>query len=434
MAALRALPAVGLVLGLAPLPLAAQDAADSGGVWLRFAVSQRLEATRNADLTPGADGTTLTSNTGLAFSLSSETRTDFIGLTVGGTLRHVSSPDPDKDVEFALKAPRAELTYARIGAGSRFETGLSARVEDVSYLRSLFDFLDEDGTLPDGIDTVEQLIDSVDREENGTRRRLAAHAMLRFGIDGPVEGGLRLAATQVDHFQTDPTLFFDNRSYALNGDVKLALTETLTMTGTLGYTLYEEDGSPARETIALGVGLTQQRPRGKLTLGLSARQVEEGTGFTLNTGWSGDLPLGSFGITLGASRSAEGSDSLTGTLSYTRPLPRGSLSARLQRGLTSGTTDSEALFTQASLGYSHDIGPLTGVQVNLSWLDSETLATGETKTRGEFGLAVTHKLPQDWSLNAGYRRVMLRETTAGSGWAESDSVYVSIAKVFAHRF
>lgn len=431
----RRIPATGLALCLAPLPLAAQEVADSGGVWLRLSLSQRFEATENADLNLKSDGQTTRASTALSLALSSETRTDFIGLTLGGSLRYVEAPDSDDDVMFEFMAPRVELAYARSGRQSFLQTSLSAVTEEVSFLRSLTDFLNEDGTLPDEFETIDDLIDNADRDATGSRRTLGANAAMRFGIDGPIEGGFRLSASHTDHFDTDPTRFFDSETYSATGDLRLALTEQLTMTSSLGYTEFHQDGSPSRETWSLGLGLSQARPRGTLSFNLGARQVEEGTSYTLNTGWSTTLPGGdTLRFAIGGSRSADGTDALTGTLSYNRPLPRGSVSAQLRRGLSSGTEESEELFTLASLGLSHEFSPLTRGQIGLSWIDSENLALDERTRRGTLDLSISHQFVQDWQVSAGYRRTMLRETTMGSGWAESDSVYLNINRTFSHRF
>ncbi|WP_136443981.1 hypothetical protein [Pacificoceanicola onchidii] len=435
MALFRTLFAAGLALCALPLPLAAQDGGDAGGVWLRLGLNQRFEATENADLNLSSEGRTTRAATALALVLSSETRTDFISLSFGASLRHAEGPDDEDDVSFALQAPRVELSYARSGTQSLLETRFAARTEEVSYLRNLRDFLNEDGTLPEEFETINDLIDSVDREAEGQRRTLSASAGVRFGIDGPVEGGLRLSAQHVDHFGTDPALFFDSESYTATGDLRLALTETLTLNSRLSYTEFHQDSSPVRETWALTLGLSQSRPRGTLSFSLGARQVEEGTSYTLNSGWSTELAGGDrLGFTLGASRSANGTDALTGTLSYNRPLPRGAFSAQLRRGLTSGTEESEELFTLASLGLTHEFGPLTSGQIGLSWIDTEDLAMSARTTRGALDISISHQFVQDWQISAGYRRSMLRDTTVGSGWAESDSLFVSINKTFSHRF
>ncbi|MFW2541566.1 hypothetical protein ACN2XU_02910 [Primorskyibacter sp. 2E107] len=430
----RPLLAAGLALLGTALPLAAQERGEAGGVWLRFGITQRIEATQNADLSLKSDGPTFGAETGLAFSLSSETRSDYLGLTIGTALRHVSAPDPDDDVSFGIKAPRVELSYRRNGAGSQFQSRLSAQVEDIAYLRGIAEFLNEDGTLPEGIETVEDLINLDDRRATGQRRTLAANSALRVGEGGPVEAGLRLTARHVDYFDTDPTLYFDSQRYALRGDVKLRLADNLTMTSQLGYAEYHEEGSALRETWDLGFGLSHERPRGSLSFSVSASQVEEGTSYSLSSGWAPKLANGSLSFSLGASRSANGTDAVTGGVSYSRKLPRGTLSAQLRRGLTSGTEDTEELFTLTSASYRHAFSPLTGMQFSLSYLDTKDLAAGARTNRGELGLGIQHRLSKEWAVNLGYRRVMLRETAVGSGWAESDSVYVSMGRTFSHRF
>lgn len=429
----RSLLAASTALALT-LPAVAQEA-DTGGLLLRLGLSQRFEATENAALALNSEGRSATSQTGLALGLSSETRTDFIGLTLGAALRWQEAPGQDDDLDLTLQAPRATLTYTRSGYASRFDASISGQVEEVRWLRGLSDFLDEDGTLPDGVESVEELLDISDRDATGQRRNLSARTALRFGIDGPVEGGLQITASQVDYLDTDPTLFFDSRGFGVSGDMKLALTETLNLTGSAGYTLYDEEGSSERETLTMALGLALAQPRGSLSFNLTAGQIEEGTSYGFNTGWSTSFARGGkLALSLGASRSAKGTEALTGSLRYSQPLPRGKLSLQLRRGFTSGTEDEESLFTAAALGYSHELGPLTSLQMNLSYLDSEDINTGETTDRGDLNFSVSHQLPRDWALSAGYRRVMLRETSVSNGWAKSDSVYLSVERVFNHRF
>lgn len=429
----RSIIAAGTTLALT-LPALAQEA-NTGGVLLRLGLSQRFEASENSALDQNSKGTTARSETGLALALSSATRSDSIELALGTALRWQEAPDEDNDVALTLQAPRAALSYSRIGYNSRFDANIRTQVEEVRWLRGLSEFLDEDGTLPDGIETVEELLDISDRDAKGRRRNIEASTAIRFGIDGPMESGLRITSRHVDHFDTDPTLFSNSRSFSAVGDVKLALTETVNLTGLLGYTLYDEDGSPERETLNMTLGFSVSRPRGSLNFNANARKTEEGNSYGLSAGWSETFARGAkMSLSLGASRSAEGTEALTGSLRYGQPLPNGNLALSLTRGLTSGTEDEESLFTTAALNYSHDLGPLTSLQLNLSYLDSEDLTTGEFTDRGDLNLSINHQFVQDWQISAGYRRVMLRETAVSNDWAESDSLFVSISKVFAYRF
>ncbi len=425
------IPVLAAVLLPLALPVAAQDGGH-GGLWLRTDLSQRFELRRNADLDPGGEALTTTASTQLGMALSSETRTDRLALTFGASLRHAEGPDDDDDIAFGLKAPRAALRYSHNAGHASFQTGASLSVRDISYLETLTDLvLDEEGNLL--LDDDGDLVIEIDeRTGTGRRRQIGADAALRLGIGGPVEAGLSFAATATDYFDTGSgNRYTDSRSYRLNGTLGLQLAPGLRLNTGLGYRLFEEDGSDPRETWTLNNRLVRSLPRGQLSGSLNLAKLEEGTRTALSVGWNQPLPDGGLSFNLGATRAASGNTNLTGRFAWNRKLKDGTLSASLAQGVGENSDDEETRFTTAQANWSRSLTPLTGVTFGLVYARN-IAAEGDRATRAEFSAGIRHKLSEDWSLNAGYRRIGARDD--GEDWAQSDSLYLSVGRSFATRF
>lgn len=401
-------------------PLAAGEAG-TGGVWLKTDLSQRFELRRNADLVPGGAGTTARSDTRLGLTLSSETRSDRLALTLNSSLRHVTAPDAGDDLAFGLRDLGAALEYGHDVGHARFNAGASVRIDDISDLAPLTRLsVDDNG---DGV------IEIDDALATGRRRTIGAEASLRFGIDGPAEIGLSVGSIATDHFDTGTTSSHtDSRSHRLRGSLALQLAPDLRLSSALAFRRFEQDGGPRRDTWSLDNRLVRGLARGDLSASLSLTRVEEGTRTSLGLGWSQPLPDGRIAVTLGATRAAGGQSALTGRLSWRRTLPSGGISASVAQGFAANADDAETRFTHARIDWSHDLTALTRLDLGLAHLRNVT--GGTSTTRAEFSAGIRHMLNEDWTLDAGYRRIGRN----GAGRAQSDSLYLSVGRSFATRF
>lgn len=408
---------------LSATPLVAQD----GGVWLRLNLDQRFEAIDNADLDETSSGTTWRSDTRLGFNLSSETRTEYFGLSLGGSLRRVEAPNDIDNVSFGFRAPSATLSYRRTAATARLDASLNASTQDISYLQSLEDILTGDDDAPLSV--------ALDEETGtGTRRQIGANATLSFGIGGPAEGSITLGARTVDYFDIGTADYQDSDSANLRTNLRLTLAPDLALTGALGWRIFEEDGEKARETWTFNTGLVKARTDGTLRADLNLTRIEEGTRIGLSGGWTRTLPEGELAFNLGATRGASGEIGATGSASYSQNLPNGRLNARLSRGFTADADDAESIVTTLSGGYSRALGPLTNLQLDMVFAQTEDSDSGDTVSRAQVGAGVSHDLGHDWSLGIGYRHAWRQDEAVGIDNARSDTIYMTLGKAISVRY
>lgn len=411
----------GLVL-LFPLSLAAQDRPDAGGIWMRFNLSQTFEAIENSDLEPESEGSTFRSSTRLGFGLTSQTRTNFVGLRLSTALRYLDSPDPEEDVDLSFGLPRGEFTYRRTALTSQLNLGLSLDEQDVSFLRATGDLIDDDGETVD---------DFADLSGRGTRRTFNGNVGLNFGIDTPTEGGVSLNLRRVTYRDVTDSDLEDFFRYAISGNLQHRLASDLTLSSRVAYINFDESDENVRETYEFALGLSHRRARGTANARLSLRNVEEGTSISLRSGWERTLPAGAIGLSLGVANSAEDTTSFVGGVTYTQDFIRGQFTTSLQQNLSSGTDEEEDLITAFRAGYSHNVSPLTAIRLDMRYTDRDSLTDDDRTQRTEFGIGVNHTLTEDWELSAGYRRVFLDENDEDR--AESDRIFVTLGRSLSIR-
>ncbi len=428
--ALRAgLPAAALLVAvmIPALPLIAQE---DGGIELRATLTQRFERLTNASLDPDSDGTTLRSNTGLGFVLTSGTRLDRVTLGFGGSLRRVDAPLDVDSTDFGFESPYANLRYARSVGDASFETGIGVNVEDISYLESLGLTIVETDTDTDTVDDT-PVVDLDERYGTGTRRRIRADAALRFGIDGPAELGL-FANVHSIRYSDAGSSSEDSDSYGLRGLLSLALAPDLTLDGGLGYSQFRNDSDGQRDTWTMNLALARSLPRGTLSTSVRLTQTEDGTRSTAGLGWVQPLPEGSARASIGLTRATNGDLGLSGALHWDRSLPEGDVSASLGHGYAANDDDRETMYTNAALSLSRPLTRLTSLDLGVAYVQNEIVDTDTSNRQGEISAGISHQLGHDWSLGAGYRHIERRENDAD--WAGSDNLYLSIGRSFSVRY
>ncbi len=370
-----------------PAALAAQD--DAGGIRLRFGFDNRIEGHSNARFDPGSEEGSLEAVSRLSFGLSSETRAARIALEGGAQLRQTL--DGVSDLDDGLANPSLRLSYARQGAGSAAEGGVFWRETDLARDAAVEDF---------------------DRPA-GTRSDLGGNLALRWGEGGPVGFGLSAGYTD-SHFSggaTEP----DRWRMNLGTSLRLDLDAARTLTFGLSQRRFDDTEDDPRDTLRLDAGLAIARPDGGLTLALRLEDTPEGNRAGLTAGRRLDLPDGGLALALGVTQGASGDPQLTGSLSWERELPRGSISAAISRDVTSGTEDdSERRITAARLGLSQALTAQTSLSVGLSLSQSVATAGDDEITNASASATLSRALPQDWSLNAGISHRSRDETAEGT--------------------
>lgn len=407
-----------------PAGVQAQSAAgtETGGIQLTFGVTFRLEAQDNRGLSSTDEQSSFEAASILSFGLLSETRAQRFTLDVTGSLRALNT---DLDVANAngFVEPSVALSYDISNASSRFSISAQMNESDLSDSGTV---LDDDGfeIISDGtaVRRATRLETSYDW---GDDRRFGFGVFARY-LATDYRGGT-VQDTAGDSVN-------DSERTTLGARARFDLSEAATLTSTLSFQDFEEDGvAGSRETVSLDNTLTIDRPLGAVNFNLGITDTEEGQRYATSIGRSYETPRGIFSGALGATRAASGGTFLTANLNYTHPLPRGALSFGLGRTVSSSNDDdSERLNTNLSFGYNQDLTPVSRISLNMSWSEAETTSTGLSTTSTTLGATYSHELTQDWGLNVGYRHRIRDDDT--SGRASNNTIFLEMSRAFVTRF
>lgn len=415
---LALVPTLALALGAA--------AQDRGGILLTLGLSERVEATRNLALNPVSQGTTIRSDTTLNMNLSSKTRVQELAFSTSLALRAVNPAAGN--TTYDVIAPGLSFSYTRRGAGSEFGLNARYRSEDITFLRPLSDFVNEDGELelPDDFD---------DLSGSGTRKSYNASTRLRWGQDGPLGVGLSAGVAIVDYRNASATLYDSERTWAAV-DLSLKPGNGRSFSSTLRYSHYENDdpGTLARDTITLDNRLAFGRPAGEVFGTFGIADTINGTRFSLGAGLDRDLPAGNLSVAAGATRTTGGSLAFTASASASGDFPFGRLSARLRRSISENSNNNEEIRTGAGVSFSRSLTPTIDLSINANYVRSTLLSTELSTTNASIGASIGHQLTPDWDLNLGYNRRYRNDESAGTGWVSSDTVFFGISREFSTRF
>jgi outer membrane usher protein FimD/PapC len=396
------------------LPAAAQD---GGGLRYVFGLSQRLEASRNPDLSVPAGDSTLDAVTSLSFGLTSSTPVEALSLSLDGGLR-LSKSGSDA-VDSGVDGPRLSFGYDRTAANASFSTSLDYSDDRIETLRPLSDFLDEDGEidLPTNPD---------DLVGTGNRRATRFDVRLDLGTAAPLGASLAAGFDRNDYSDVSDADLVDNQTLSLEGTLRLRFSETLSGDVSLRHERYEAEDAAAtrRETEDLDIGLRQAiSPRLDVSagVGFSVERVEEfGTAttsddVTARVGLDLDLPNGGLAVDIGLD-SAE--------ISFRQTLPRGSLSAALSHNPDADGSGSTSV---AALNYSQSLSAVSGLNLGLSYSDFSDPDENDV-TRTDLTASYTHSLTEDWGLTAGASLTRRDEATLGA--ASSSTLFLSLSRDF----
>jgi hypothetical protein len=433
---------------------AAPQSGAAGGTTLTFGVSSKLSINDNYKLAVIAPGTSTILDTTLSFGYLTETATDRFAFDIDGVLR--ASDIPGVGSDFRFDDSTAALSYSREGANSRFSA-------TADYNRVNLDFLDP-FSLANLSDT--DLI-------NSSGRLASRNANLTFetGINGPLGFGIELGHQGSDYSNTTDPGLFDNTTDDIALTSRLRLSPVAEARARLSQENYraEDVGNTDRTTRALSFGLAYEispittldasvgtetidtvgsaKTRGTFgTISLTRALANgsaglildrsfgiEGGRTTLTAKRSMDLPTGTLAYSLGVTRGELGGTAVVGSIAYSQTLPRGDLTASLDRTVESNKSGNDILTTNAALGYTMALTPVSGLSLDFNYAAVENVGVGtaaDTK-RSALRAQYTHELTADWNLSAGYEHQRL--VTAGSGTADSNTVFMTLGREFSIR-
>ena len=442
-----------IVGGFAPA-VAQEDA--PGGTTLTFGINSKLSVSDNYTLAVVAPGTSTILDTTLSFGYLSQTAISRFAFDIDGVLRVADLPGAGSSNGTRFDDINAALSYTHEGANSRFSATANYNRIDLDFLNpfALTDISDVD------------LINS-----GGTRNNRNARVIFETGIDDPLGFGFELGHDNFSYSNTtDPGLFdTTTNDFALTSRLRLSavaegrvrlsqenytaggLIPTDRTTRALSFgvayelsgvtTLDTSVGVEKIDTVGFGtqrgkfgtISLTRAMANGTAGLVLDRSFGIEGGRTTLTAARDLALPSGTLAFSLGVTRGEQSGNQLIGSIDYSQTLPRGTLTASLDRSVDSSTSGNDILTTNAALGYSIALSSVSDLSLDFDYAEIKNDGSGTTSNTNRKSLRAeyTHALTQDWDLSAGYEHQRL--VTQGTGTASSNTIFLTLGRAFSIR-
>ena len=411
--------AVAALLFATALPAAAQQ--EPGGKRLTFGVAQRGETGRNLDLQPGERGASSFSATTLFAGLSSVTRRQALSLSVDATLRTGNPP--------GLEEGGLALRYRLRGAGTALSARVSLRRQEVAFLSPL-DLVDlEDGALQ----VPEDLGDLSGRGwRNDSRLSLSG----QFRTDRRLSFGVTLAASRLSYEDTTASGLRDSRSLNAALTARLDLAPDMVLSLRPGLAVQQQKGGARLHSHSLGARLTRRQRGGSHSVSVEALWPEASAArLSLTAGLTRALgPAQDLSLSLGTTMTEGGDPRFVTGLSYLRRMtPRDRLSLSLDRRVRDEADGAVALVTAARGSYARALDRQTTLRLGGTYVATESARGGRSTRDAGLTLSVGRQLARGWVLDAGLRRSLRADETAG-GDAVRDAIFVSLGRDWSRKF
>ncbi len=407
-----------LVAGLWLTPAYAQD----GGIVLTFGVSQRFEASDNADLSSPSSGNSLSSITRLSYGIVSETPISRLALLTSGKYRKASGPG-SSSIQDGLISPSLSFTYDRAVADANLSLSGSLsedRIADINTLNPI------DPALNIGL---------LNATGGGKKRSHTLDAALNLRQNNPLSFGFTAGLSDTSYIGTTDPALISNHSTRAGITANLVLSSVATARFGLRYSTYKEDtaGAVQRNAKGFDAGVDFARPDGILSVNFLADRSIYGTRNRLSFTRNFILPDGSLMARIGAVRGVAGNTTLVGDLAYSYDMPLGQINASLRRDNAAGSDNIEYNITAMSLSYNRSLTPVSSLRLDINYSDREQTNIGTTTTKSGIGATYTHQLTKDWGLDLGYNHNNRRGTGTVNSTARSNTVYMELRRIFEFR-
>lgn len=442
-------------------PLAAQDLNPS----LTFDFSSTLRASDNYGLDQDSAGDSFFLDNRLGFGYRNET--EIQSLSFGGStiLRFADLPDRDYDPDF--DDIDLNFAYERNGVNSSIEA-------EASYNRADVAFFDPLSNINDPLDPIEG--EDLIEDNSGTRETFGARLGFETGLAGPL--GFNLGAEIRERQFTDTTDpdYYDSRNVSVTAGTRFTLSPVLQATLSLTQQNYTNEDTEQQDrvsrTASLGfgyqispittvntslgirkidneetnllgirgtektdgfvgsIGVTRDLPTGSIGASLSHDVTEDGDRSTFTVNRAMELKSGELAFAIGATKADVGSTGIIGDVSYRQDLPTGSFRAELSRAIDTDD-DNEETRTKATLGLSHDLTTLSGVDLSIDYIDITNDGPDVDRTRGRFRAAYNYDVTANWELSGGYTYTRSQKDSQDA--ATENAVFLTMQRQFQTR-
>jgi len=433
-------------------------AQDASGFLVTGSVRLGFDYDDNSNLSATAPNSSFEVFSDVSLGFVSETPTSRLEFSIGGRIQ-------DENLDFGFEEngfvnPNAELSYTLEGADSLLD--LSASLTEADVLDELF--LDTDGDLLN-----DAVLSSV-----GTLQTRRYGIDLEFGRTAPIGAELSYTRRERDYSNTVSPDLFDSETDTVRATVNFRPRETLTFRTFVEQTRYDADDiiQTDRTTTSFGIGttyeidpiitfdgdisfreveettvggttvtdgvgldftLTREMPNGTIALFGDRDVTTDTTRYQLGVRREMELPTGSLGYSLALSDSDTGDLVFLGSFDFLREMPNGAFTLGLSQSATSNDDDEEVRRTTLSLGYDHELTPVSNIGFDLSVNRTDDVGNGAVTEGTNARLAVTYsqQLTEDWDWQLGY--VARYTSQEGGSDANSNSVFATIGRSFSIR-
>lgn len=399
--------------------------AEEGGMLMQLKLGQRLLGREVSSPDPALEESSVQAITDIAFSLSSETRTQALKLDLNAGYRFVDSDDGAGFVGGASD-PSLKLTYSEVAASASFNVTATASRSNLRYANPL-----DTGRGPDGSLSP----DFADLTGDGTRTALGFAAQMSLRDDAPFGMTLSLGLDEVTYDDTTNPALNDSTRIRLGLENRFDISEVMRATLGLHYSLTDIDGSATRDRYGIDAGLVITRPNGTIGLTLTGADGTDGQQTGAQITRSYNLERTQVQIGLGATQATTGKTYVTGLASLNHSFADDSafgpikINARREMGL--GSADQEQMVSSLTASTSYAVSPQVTLSARAGFAQTEDVASGSVTDIANAGLNVAYALTPDWAVTGGVSG-QLRDPDGGAR-ATSTTLSLGLTRSFDVR-
>lgn len=436
--------------------------ATPGGLALSFGIASTLRINDNLGLRDPSVGTTTLWDNRLTFGVVSETPTARLGFDIGATIRTAGLPGRSTTTE--IDDPFAVLSYQLESQNSLLEAQLNYSKVALSFADPLL-LVDDDPD--DGIDDAD-LVDS-----EGFRIVYGGRVGFETGRIDPLGYGLSYEHSSTEYEGTTDTSLYNSETNRVDGFVRLQFSPVMEGRINAFWDQYDADNPDqrSRRTIGASTSLSYEiNPVTIATAELGYRKIEETTVSTSTTtidGVTGSLrlsrdiptgnvsaeissglttsgrrntfelagvferPLGEVSMGIGVTKGESGDLSWIGNLGLTHELPRGTITASIDRSVRTSDEGVDNVSTRAALEYAMDLTRVSSFAIGLDYAELTEVGTSDASSVAGLNATYSHELTPDWSIETGYE--YRRRSETGEADRESNEFFVTLSRVFSVR-
>lgn len=418
-------------------PSLAQD--ESGGLRVSLGLQQTFGSADNLSLgVPGSvaspeEGRTTLSTTAFALNIASDTRTESFSLQLAGALRFGSRPAGSR-IETGFVDPGAALHYSREGANARFSFDAIYSESAISLSRPLWNFSNEDNVIAPPSDLAKL-------QGTGDRQQSTLKLDLETGLNSPIGFHLIASTNKLNYVNATSAALTDNERQSLQLSTLFRFNPVTTGVLDLRTTRFKDStGLAARTTQTAEAGLDHQLASGaSISARLGFTDSDAGntglnsssTGVTGSVSYSAPLPNGSYAasyrqnrttngsidvldlrrnfdlatgslsVNLGATSLQGSSPKLTGGVNWRQQLQTGSFSLNLNRSVQTDSSNEDKFTTALAAQFRHEVNENSSVFANFSYFLTDGTSAANQVSRTDISMGYSYALTADWDLSAG---------------------------------